>query len=194
MGVTAAHGKIVSVRGTVIDVEFAGHALPAIGTALDVQWDRPNPLVLEVHAHADLSTVRCIALQETAGLARETPVVSTSASVCVPVGDAVLGRLLDVVGNTCDRSEPLPDDIPRRPIHSPPPPLKDERSIANVFETGIKIIDLLTPLTQGGKATMFGGADVGKTVLVMELIHAMVEKYQGISVFAGGGRAITRRP
>src|ERR1019366_6648141 len=112
---------------------------------------------------------------------------ATGAPISVPVGDAVLGRLLDVVGTVRDQGPPLPADTPRRGIHAPPPALLDETSASAVFETGIKVIDLLTPLAQGGKAAMFGGAGVGKTVLVMELIHAMVENYQGISVFAGVG-------
>jgi F-type H+-transporting ATPase subunit beta len=105
----------------------------------------------------------------------------------VPVGEAVLGRLLDVVGNVQDDGPALPDDTPRRSIHALPPLLKSQTGATDVFETGIKVIDLLTPMAQGGKAAMFGGAGVGKTVLVMELIRAMVEKYEGISVFAGVG-------
>jgi F-type H+-transporting ATPase subunit beta len=182
-----ASGTVIAVRGAVVDVQFDGTALPPIDTALIVAWDRPEPLVLEVHSHADTSVVRGIALQTTAGLARGTAVHATGAPIAVPVGDAVLGRLLDVVGMVRDQGAPLPADTPRRPIHAPPPALKDETSASAVFETGIKVIDLLAPLAQGGKAAMFGGAGVGKTVLVMELIHAMVEKYQGISVFAGVG-------
>ena len=131
--------------------------------------------------------VRGIALQATAGLARSTKVRATGRPISVPVGNAVLGRLLDVVGTIRDRGPALPNDTPRRGIHNPPPALQDETSSTAVFETGVKVIDLLAPLAQGGKAAMFGGAGVGKTVLVMELIHAMVEKYQGISVFAGVG-------
>ncbi len=112
---------------------------------------------------------------------------STGGPLSVPVGEAVLGRLLDVTGAVGDGGPPLPADVPHRAIHSPPPALADETSATDVFETGIKVIDLLAPLARGGKAAMFGGAGVGKTVLVMELIHAMVEKYQGISVFAGIG-------
>ncbi|MCW6512184.1 F0F1 ATP synthase subunit beta [Lichenifustis flavocetrariae] len=182
-----AKGCVISVRGAVVDVTFAGAALPAIDTALIVQWDRPEPLVLEVHSHVDPSTVRCIALQATAGLARSTRVRTTGGPISIPVGDAVLGRLLDVVGTVRDRGPPLPPETPRRGIHNSPPSMEDETSSTAVFETGIKVIDLLAPLLQGGKAAMFGGAGVGKTVLVMELIHAMVEKYQGISVFAGVG-------
>src|ERR1700677_4969490 len=112
---------------------------------------------------------------------------ATGAAIEVPVGEAVLGRLLDAMGRTRDRGPALPPDTPRRGIHNPPPGLMRESSATDVFETGIKVIDLLAPLAQGGKAAMFGGAGVGKTVLVMELIHSMVEKYKGISVFAGVG-------
>ncbi len=180
-------GSVVAVRGAVVDVRFDGGTLPPIHTALVVEWDRPEPLLLEVHGHVDLATVRGIALQPTAGLARHTLVRATGAAIAVPVGDAVLGRLLDVVGAVRDRGPALPDDTPHRGIHGLPPTLVQGTSSTAVFETGIKVIDLLTPLAQGGKAAMFGGAGVGKTVLVMELIHAMVEKYQGISVFAGVG-------
>ncbi len=170
-----------------MDVSFDGGPLPPINTALVAQWDRSEPLVLEVHSHVDPVTVRGIALQATAALARGTQVRATRAPISVPVGDAVKGRLLDVVGAVRDRGPALPDDTPRRGIHNPPPTLAEETSTTAVFETGIKVIDLLAPLAQGGKAAMFGGAGVGKTVLVMELIQAMVEKYQGISVFAGVG-------
>ncbi|MDD2875937.1 MAG: F0F1 ATP synthase subunit beta [Acidiphilium sp.] len=180
-------GAIVAVRGAVVDVRFASGVLPPINDALAVAWDRPEPLILEVHSHLDATTVRAIALQATAGLARGTAVRATGVPVMVPVGDAVLGRLLDVVGTVRDRGASLPADIPRRSIHGAPPTLAQETSTTAVFETGIKVIDLLAPLAQGGKAAMFGGAGVGKTVLVMEMIHAMVEKYQGISVFAGVG-------
>ena len=187
MGSVASQGKVVSVRGVVVDVSFADGNLPEINTALVVEWDRPEPLILEVHAHENATTGRAIALQTTAGLARNTTVRATGAPVSVPVGDAVLGRLLDVTGNLGARGPPLPENTPRRGIHNPPPPLGDVVATNIVFESGIKVIDLLAPMAQGGKAAMFGGAGVGKTVLVMELIHAMVEKYQGISVFAGVG-------
>src|SRR5579872_4863290 len=187
MEALASTGRVVSVRGAVVDVSFDDAMLPPINSALIVDWDRPAPLTLEVHSHLDLTTIRGIALQATAGLARGTSAHATGAPVSVPVGDAVLGRLLDVVGTLRDHGQALPDDTPRRGIHNPPPRLQDETSATDIFETGIKVIDLLSPLAQGGKAAMFGGAGVGKTVLVMELIHAMVAKYQGISVFAGVG-------
>ena len=174
-----ALGVVASVRGAVVDVDFAGGSLPPIDTALLVDWDRPETLVLEVHSHVDTRTIRGIAMQATAGLARGTSVRATGKAITVPVGDAVLGRLLDVLGTLGDRGPPLPRDVPTRGIHGSPPTLTEETSATAVFETGIKVIDLLAPLAQGGKAAMFGGAGVGKTVLVMELIHATVEKYTG---------------
>ncbi|PWW04538.1 F-type H+-transporting ATPase subunit beta [Hoeflea marina] len=182
-----ARGRVNAVRGAVVDVRFDDAELPPINTALVVEWDRPEPLLLEVHSHLDLTTLRAVAFQATAGLSRGVAVRSTGGPLAVPVGEAVLGRLLDVTGNVRDLGPALPDDVPRRSIHALPPTLKTQNSATEVFETGIKVIDLLTPLAQGGKAAMFGGAGVGKTVLVMELINAMVEKYQGISVFAGIG-------
>ncbi len=187
MQTATSTGAIVSVRGPVVDVGFVDGPLPPINTALIVEWDRDEPLILEVHGHVDEATVRCIALQATAGLARNTKVRATGHPITAPVGDAVLGRLLDVVGTVRDRGPALPADTPRRGIHNAPPALEDETSADALFETGVKVVDLLAPLSQGGKAAMFGGAGVGKTVLVMELIHAMAEKYQGISVFAGVG-------
>ena len=175
------------MRGAVVDVDFATGALPPIDTALLVDWDRPEKLVLEVHSHVDTGTVRGIAMQATAGLSRGTRVRATGAAIEVPVGEPVLGRLLDVLGTLGDRGPPLPPDTLTRGIHGAPPKLTEETSATAVFETGIKVIDLLAPLAQGGKAAMFGGAGVGKTVLVMELIHATVEKYTGIAVFAGVG-------
>lgn len=144
-------------------------------------------LLLEVHSHLDINMLRTVAFQSTAGLSLGVVVRATGSAVTVPVGVAVLGRLLDVIGHPQDNGVALPDGTPRRSIHASPPSLRTQTTSTQVFETGIKVIDLLTPMAQGGKAAMFGGAGVGKTVLVMELIRAMVEKYQGISVFAGIG-------
>ena len=180
-------GHVVAVRGAVLDVAFGAETLPAMDEALLIGGDRSNTLVAEVQSHIDAHTVRAIALQDTAGLARGTLVTATGAPLTVPVGEAVLGRLLDVMGTVRDRGPALPDDTPRWPIHRAPPPLAAQTASRAVFETGIKVLDLLCPLARGGKAAMFGGAGVGKTVLVMELIHAMVQRYQGISVFAGIG-------
>jgi F-type H+-transporting ATPase subunit beta len=180
-------GHVVSVRGAVLDVRFAPGGLPPVNSAVDVLWDGRPPLVLEVHGHTDAQTVRAIALQATSGLSRGVAARSSGEPLSVPVGEATLGRLFDALGEIGDSGPALAADTPRRPIHNPPPPLKTQASATSIFETGIKVIDLLAPLAQGGKAAMFGGAGVGKTVLVMELIHAMVERYQGISVFAGVG-------
>lgn len=180
-------GKVLAVRGAVIDVGFPEGELPRLEEALAVEWDQPGQLIVEVQAHLDAATVRGVALQATAGLKRGVPVRATGQPITVPVGDAVLGRLLDVVGNVRDNGPPLPADTTRWPIHRLALPLGERSTATTLFETGIKVIDLLTPLAQGGKAAMFGGAGVGKTVVVMELIHAMVKSYQGTSVFAGIG-------
>ena len=181
------HGRVIAVRGAVVDVAFDGVALPLIEESLSIIADEGPPIIAEVQAHLDESTVRALALQSTNGLRRGAPVHAAGGPIEVPVGEAMLGRLIDVTGTPGDRGAPLPADVPRRPIHRRPPPLSSQGAATEIFATGIKIIDLLTPLAQGGKAAMFGGAGVGKTVLVMELIHAMVERYQGISVFAGVG-------
>ena len=180
-------GRVVALRGPVIDVAFDDAPLPPIEEALSVRWDRPGALIAEVQSHLDRTTVRAVALQPTAGLRRGIEVEATGAPITMPVGNAVLGRLLDVTGAVQDQGAQLPADIERWPIHRRPPPLTAQTTASVVFETGIKVIDLLVPLAQGGKAAMFGGAGVGKTVLVIELIHTMAEKYQGISVFAGVG-------
>ena len=183
----AARGTVVAVRGAVIDVTFPEGSLPQIDEAVRVEWNQPNELIAEVQSHLSGGTVRAIALQATAGLRRGTRVMATGQPVMVPVGSAVLGRLLDVTGQIRDRGDALPPDTLRWPIHRAPPPLAEQAAATAMFESGIKVLDLLMPVAQGGKAAMFGGAGVGKTVLVMELIHAMAERYQGISVFAGVG-------
>lgn len=182
-----ALGRVVAVRGAVVDVAFDTAELPRLGEALIIEWDQPEPLTIEVQAHLDEHTVRGVALQATAGLRRGVPVRSSGKAITVPVGDAVLGRLIDVTGTVRDDGPPLPADTQRMPIHRASPPLQERNPATAIFETGIKVMDLLAPLPQGGKAAMFGGAGVGKTVVVMELIHAMVKSYQGISVFAGVG-------
>lgn len=187
MGVAVQIGWVQAVRSAVVDVRYDTGDLPPINTALNVAWDNTDPLILEVQSHLDLTTLRAVALQSTTGLARGVRVISTGGPIMTPVGTAVLGRLLDATGGLRDLGAALPNDVARRSIHAVPPALSTQSARSQIFETGIKVIDLLTPMAQGGKAAMFGGAGVGKTVLVMELIHAMVEKYQGISVFAGIG-------
>jgi F-type H+-transporting ATPase subunit beta len=184
---TQPKGKVLAVRGAVVDVHFDIAELPQLDEALVVEWDQPGALIVEVQAHLDPHTIRGVALQGTSGLKRGVPVRTTGGPITVPVGDAVLGRLLDVTGSVCDNGPALPADTRRAPIHKAAPPLGDRSPATAIFETGIKVIDLLAPLARGGKAAMFGGAGVGKTVVVMELIHAMVKSYQGVSVFAGVG-------
>jgi F-type H+/Na+-transporting ATPase subunit beta len=180
-------GRVTAVRGAVVDVAFHAGTLPLIEEALEITTDDGPPIIAEVQAHLDENTVRALALRSTNGLRRGAPVSASGGPIKVPVGEAMLGRLIDVTGVPGDNGAPLPADVPRRAIHRKPPPLASQGAATKIFATGIKVIDLLTPLAQGGKAAMFGGAGVGKTVLVMELIHAMVERYQGISVFAGVG-------
>lgn len=184
---TLRDGFVVAIRGAVVDIAISRTPLPAINEALTIDTPNRSPVLLEVQAHLDSGTVRAIALEATAGLRRGLPVTRLSGPVEVPVGDLVLGRLLDVTGAVGDGGRSLADDVPRRPIHRPPPPFRALGAAFEQFRTGIKVIDLLAPLAQGGKAAMFGGAGVGKTVLVTELIHAMVAGYKGISVFAGIG-------
>ncbi len=180
-------GRVAAVNGSVVDIVFPAGALPPINNALEVRWDGPHRLVVEVQQHVDSCTVRGVAMQETAGLRSGVEVVDSGAPIRVPAGEAVLGRLINVVGDPIDHGPGFDDKVPREPIHRKPPRLSAQRPGADLFLTGIKIVDLLAPLSRGGKAGMFGGAGVGKTVLIMELIRATVERYAGISVFAGIG-------
>jgi F-type H+-transporting ATPase subunit beta len=180
-------GHVSRVDGTVVDVAFPDRRLPAINDALVIEPAGGSRIVAEVQHHLGPDTVRTVALNETSGLACGMPVSGEGGPVRVAVGKGVLGRLVDVTGTPIDEGGPFPDDAPRRPIHARPPALARLAKTRQLFETGIKVIDLLAPLPLGGRAAMFGGAGVGKTVLIMELIRATVEKLSGISVFAGVG-------
>jgi F-type H+-transporting ATPase subunit beta len=180
-------GSVTNVTGSVVDVAVRIHPLPPVNHALVVDAPGLEPIVLEVQQHLDPGTVRCVAMSETLGLACHVPVHDAGGPIQMPVGEAVLGRLADVTGGMIDDGPPLADDVPRWPIHRAPPPLTDQSGKREILFTGIKIIDLLAPLARGGKAAMFGGAGVGKTVLIMELIHAVAERHSGLSVFAGVG-------
>jgi F-type H+-transporting ATPase subunit beta len=180
-------GRVVAVHGSVVDIAFTVGALPAINEAVAIDWDLGPPLVAEVQQHLGPGMVRVVALDGTAGLRRSTPAHALGAPIRAPVGEAVLGRLLNVIGEPVDRGAPLPPGVERRPIHAPAPALDRQSGTREIFQTGIKVIDLLAPLVKGGKAAMFGGAGVGKTVLIMELIRTTVERHAGISVFAGIG-------
>ncbi len=180
-------GRVCQVSGSVVDVRFPQHAMPPVNTALELHWDGPNRLVLEVQSHLDKTTVRCVAIQQTSGLACGTEAINTGAPIRVPCGNAVLGRLISVLGEPIDHGPGFGPDVPRRGIHHAAPPLDAQRAGGEVFLTGIKVIDLMAPLVRGGKAGMFGGAGVGKTVLIMEMIRSTAERYKGTSVFAGVG-------
>jgi F-type H+-transporting ATPase subunit beta len=180
-------GRVAAVRGSVVDIAFPGGALPALRDAVEILWDGAAPLMAEVEAHVSPGVVRTVALQRTAGLRRGVAARATGGPISVPVGEAVLGRLIDVTGAPIDRGPPLPEGTPRWSVHRAAPALAQQNPTRELFETGIKVIDLLAPIVRSGKAAMFGGAGVGKTVVIMELIRTMVEKYTGISVFAGIG-------
>ncbi len=179
-------GRVVAIRGAVIDLAFEGIP-PPIEDAVEILDSDGRVVVAEIQAHLDAHSARAIALEPTTGLRRGDAARGAGGPVTITVGESTLGRLMDVLGRIGDRGAPLPHDAPRWPIHRKPPPFSAQTGTTKLFATGIKVIDLLAPLAQGGKAAMFGGAGVGKTVLVMELIHAMVESYKGISVFAGVG-------
>jgi F-type H+-transporting ATPase subunit beta len=184
------NGKITQVIGPVVDVEFPPGALPEIYTALSVTNPaidaRQQNLVIEVSQHLGENTARCIAMDSTDGLVRGMSVTNTGAPITVPVGAPVLGRILNVVGEPVDERGPVPA-AKRLPIHHPPPSLVDQNVKIEAFETGIKVIDLLAPYLRGGKIGLFGGAGVGKTVLLMELVNNVAKARGGFSVFAGVG-------
>jgi len=182
-----AAGRVIAVSGSVVDVVFPSGRLPTIYTALDIQWDGPHPLIVEVQQHIGPRRVRGVAMQETAGLRTGTKVRDTGGPIRVPTGEAILGRLINVVGAPIDHGPTFGAEVMRYPIHRNPPRLSEHLAGAEPFLTGIKIVDLLAPLARGAKAAMFGGAGVGKTVLIMEFIRTTVERYAGISVFAGIG-------
>jgi len=180
-------GRVAAVHGSVIDIAFDRGTLPAINEAVAIEWDVGPPLIAEVQQHLGPAMVRVVALGGTAGLRRGSSATALGEPLRAPVGEPVLGRLLDAIGGPIDRGPPLPADIEYRPIHAPAPALNRQSGTREIFHTGIKVIDLLAPLIAGGKAAMFGGAGVGKTVLIMELIRTTVERHSGISVFAGIG-------
>ena len=183
-------GKITQVIGPVVDVSFAEGQLPPILTALLITNkainDQEDNLVVEVAQHLGDNVVRCIAMDVTEGLQRGLPAKDTGKPIMMPVGDEILGRVLNVVGRPVDGLGPVPAKN-FYPIHRPAPSLVDQDTSVNVLETGVKVIDLLVPFPRGGKMGMFGGAGVGKTVIMMEMIHNIAMQHGGISVFAGVG-------
>jgi len=183
-------GTIVQVIGPVVDVDFSGTGkMPRLLEALEIHFEvngQPTRLVLEVQQHLGNRWVRAIAMSSTEGLKRGLPVKATGDSITVPVGEGVLGRIFNVTGDPTDERGPVPH-TKRYPIHRPAPPLVDQDTKAEILETGIKVIDLICPFTKGGKVGAFGGAGVGKTVVIMELINNIAKGHGGYSVFAGVG-------
>ena len=177
-------GKVLSVRGSVIDAHFPDR-LPPISQRLTTNGER-GEITVEVADHLDPQTIRGISLDPTRGLERGAEIIDTGGPIKVPVGKELLGRMFNVFGQTIDEKEDLPE-MEERSIHQPPVPLAKRATTSDVFITGIKAIDLLAPLEKGGKAGLFGGAGVGKTVLIMEMIHNMVGQHEGVSIFCGIG-------
>ncbi|HXT99315.1 MAG TPA: F0F1 ATP synthase subunit beta [Polyangia bacterium] len=186
----STQGKVVQVIGPVVDVEFAGGELPEINTALKISnpsiSDKAGNLVVEVAQHLGEHNVRCIAMDTTDGLVRGMPVENTGAPIEVPVGREVLGRIMNVVGEPVDERGPI-NASKKLPIHRSAPKFVDQSVRVEMFETGIKVIDLLAPYRRGGKVGLFGGAGVGKTVTMLELINNVAKKHGGFSVFGGVG-------
>ena len=180
----AATGRVTQVIGAVVDVQFDGE-LPEILNALETV-NNGNRLVLEVAQHLGEHSVRTIAMDVTEGLVRGQPVTNTGAPILVPVGRGTLGRIINVIGEPVDEAGPVQNDG-LRPIHAPAPTYAEQSTEAQVLETGIKVVDLLAPYAKGGKIGLFGGAGVGKTVLIMELINNIAKAHGGYSVFAGVG-------
>lgn len=181
-----ANGRVVQILGGVVDVEFPNGDVPELFEAITVDRDNKEPLVLEVQKHLGHSWVRTVAMDSTDGLQRGVPAKSTGAPITVPVGPATLGRIFNVLGNAIDKKGEV-KATSHYPIHRSAPAFEEQSTRVEVFETGIKVIDLIAPFTKGGKTGIFGGAGTGKTVIIMELIRSVASVHQGNSVFAGVG-------
>jgi F-type H+/Na+-transporting ATPase subunit beta len=184
-------GKLLEIKGVVVDALFT-ERLPGINTALEIEipgsdGEGPRKLVAEVQQHLGDDRVRAVAMDSTDGLARGTDVVDTGAPITVPVGEPTLGRLWNVVGDAIDKQDDPPADVERWPIHRDPPAFRELSPKMETFETGLKVVDLIAPFVRGGKVGLFGGAGLGKTVLIQELIHNVARQHGGVSVFCGVG-------
>jgi F-type H+-transporting ATPase subunit beta len=179
-----AVGSVKTVIGAVVDVQFDTDNLPPILNALEVQDFHGGRLVLEVASHLGENSVRTIAMDGTEGLVRGTKVVDSGSPIQIPVGKATLGRIMNVIGEPIDERGPI-KGVKLCPIHAEPPPFVDQSTTAEVLETGIKVVDLLAPYARGGKIGLFGGAGVGKTVLIQELINNVAKAHGGFSIFCG---------
>jgi F-type H+/Na+-transporting ATPase subunit beta len=188
--IAAKDGKVVRVIGPVIDVEFPQNALPSIYAALKIQEKIEQydlNITLEVQQHIGRDQVRAVAMSSTDGVVRGMAVHNTGAPISMPVGEPCLGRIFNLLGEPVDGGPPVSKDVERWPIHREPPLFKNLESKTQLFETGIKVVDLLAPYVKGGKVGLFGGAGVGKTVVIMELIHNIATEHGGYSIFAGVG-------
>lgn len=179
-------GKIVQVIGPVVDVLFENGDLPELMNAIEIPLKNEDPLIVEVAQHVGDERVRCVAMGSTDGLVRGMEAIDTGAPISVPVGNEVLGRMFNVLGRTIDGLGEM-TDIPKMPIHRNAPTFDEQQTSAEMLETGIKVIDLLCPYSKGGKIGLFGGAGVGKTVLIQELIHNIAKEHGGMSVVTGVG-------
>jgi F-type H+-transporting ATPase subunit beta len=182
----AATGRVIAITGPVVDIEFPAGQLPAIFNAVEIERGSAAPLVAEVQQHLGNNWVRTVAMTTTDGLGRGTPATDTGAPISVPVGPATLGRVFNVLGEPIDGKGPVAA-TERLPIHRPAPSFEEQATTTEVFETGIKVIDLIAPFPKGGKVGIFGGAGVGKTVIITELINNVATQHGGYSVFAGVG-------
>ena len=179
-------GKVLEVVGARVDLDFSGAELPGILNAVEVDRADGTKLVLEVQQHLGENRVRCVSMDTTDGIVRGTPAQDTGGPITVPVGEGVLGRVINVTGDPIDEAGEIKAEK-RYPIHQPPPAHKDLSTVAEMLETGIKVIDLIQPVAKGGKVGLFGGAGVGKTVLIAELINNIATQHGGFSVFCGVG-------
>ena len=183
---TTSTGRVIQITGPVVDIEFPAGALPAIYHAVEIQRPEQDPLVCEVQQHLGNNWVRAVAMTTTDGLARGVQAVDTGAAITVPVGETTLGRVFDVLGHPIDGKGPVKADT-FLPIHRGAPAFDQQSTEVEVFETGLKVIDLICPFKKGGKIGIFGGAGVGKTVIIQELIRNVAQEHAGVSVFAGVG-------
>ena len=179
-------GRVVQILGGVVDVEFSEGNIPDLFEAITVEREGKSPLVLEVQKHLGHSWVRTVSMDSTDGLQRGIPAVATGAPIMVPVGPSTLGRIFNVLGQPVDEKGPV-NAATYYPIHRPAPSFEEQSTRVEVFETGVKVVDLIAPFTKGGKTGIFGGAGTGKTVIIMELIRYVATEHEGNSVFAGVG-------
>ena len=179
-------GTVIQIMGPVLDIRFAEDSLPDLTNAIEIRAEG-RKIVAEVAQHIGNNVVRCVAMSSTDGLQRGIEAVDTGKPITVPVGEKCLGRVFNLLGDPIDEKEPMPENIERWPIHRPAPSYEEQQTATEILETGIKVVDLICPYAKGGKIGLFGGAGVGKTVLIMELINNVAKAHGGISVFTGVG-------